>query len=326
MGAADRKKGGASDAFLGSSGGDGGGGGGGGGMGEQQGTSVLVWGRSGTGKNRIAEAVGFEVGKPLKLVNFASLYREAQSGGGGGGGSSGSGSGGMGNGIGGKNNSSTAATARAIFDDARLMQAALVLDRFDVRPFLLERDVLEPAAADLMYEIERFPGLVLLLVTAEVDLGDALHKLHPSFVQCLKFTVQVPMPGRRERAQLWRRSLPSRCPVAVSTKEFADLGSRFGSLSGGAINRAAFRAAAAVALLQPKPGEEGAETEEEKEGAVVAGSQGRKEKNPRSSKATTSAANTNTRCVTFADLEKAAEQESRKGEGEAARIHATQFL
>ena len=145
-------------------------------------------------------------------------------------------------------------------------------------------------------------------------------------MQCLKFTVQVPMPGRRERAQLWRRSLPSRCPVAVSTKEFADLGSRFGSLSGGAINRAAFRAAAAVALLQPTLREEGTETIEEKEGAVGVGGKGKKKKDPKTSKATKSAAKTNMRCVTFADLEKAAEQESRKGEGEAARIHATQFL
>ena len=152
-------------------------------------------------------------------------------------------------------------------------------------------------------------------IGAEVDLGDALHKLHPSFVQCLKFIVQVPMPGRRERAQLWRRSLPSRCPVAVSPEEFADLGSRFGSLSGGAINRAAFRAAAAVALLQPKPaGGEGGEEKEEKEGA--------KKKNPPKTKTPTATS----RCVTFADLEKAAEQESRKGEGEASRMYAAQFL
>jgi len=47
-------------------------------------------------------------------------------------------------------------------------QAVVVFDRFDVSPFAAERDVLGAAAADLLYHMERFPGMVVLLVSAEV--------------------------------------------------------------------------------------------------------------------------------------------------------------
>jgi hypothetical protein len=43
--------------------------------------------------------------------------------------------------------------AKAIFDDARLMQAVVVLDRFDVGPFALENDLLTPGATDFLYHM-----------------------------------------------------------------------------------------------------------------------------------------------------------------------------
>jgi SpoVK/Ycf46/Vps4 family AAA+-type ATPase len=41
----------------------------------RQGTTTLFWGPAGTGRSRAAEAVGFELGKPLKVVDFPQLRR-----------------------------------------------------------------------------------------------------------------------------------------------------------------------------------------------------------------------------------------------------------
>ncbi len=75
----------------------------------------------------------------------------------------------------------------------------------------------------------------------------AVHKLHPAFLRPLKFLIDVPLPARAERVELWRRALPPKCPTDVQPAQLADLGARF-RLSGGAIRRAAYRAAATAAL------------------------------------------------------------------------------
>lgn len=98
----------ASAAAAGGGGVGGGGGGVGGGMGDQQGATVMLWGAAGTGKSRMAEAIGFEVGRPLKVVNFQQAANSA--------GSSAKDDGGASDDGGG------ASGVRAIFDDARLMQ------------------------------------------------------------------------------------------------------------------------------------------------------------------------------------------------------------
>ena len=149
----------------------------------------------------------------------------------------------------------------------------------------LDKDVLYNEASNFLYHMERFPGTVLLLVSGEQQLGNVVHRLHPAFVSGLKFVIQVPRPSAGERERLWKRALPQKCPVRCSAQNFADLGSRF-ALTGGQINKAVYRAAAAVAL---RP-----------EGV--------------------------TRVVTFKDLESAAETEKAKGEGEASRLYAQQFL
>lgn len=123
-------------------GGGGGDGGFSGSMGDQQGTTVMLWGPSGVGKNRISEAIGFEIGKPLKLVNFSLAMserpkHEVQ------GSSSSSGSSGA-----------SQSSAKSIFDDARLMQAVVVLDRFNVGCFAIEKgDVLSDEAEDFLYHM-----------------------------------------------------------------------------------------------------------------------------------------------------------------------------
>ena len=46
----------------------------------RQGTTALFWGPSGTGRSRSAEAVGFELGKPLKVVDLPRLLSGRQGG------------------------------------------------------------------------------------------------------------------------------------------------------------------------------------------------------------------------------------------------------
>jgi SpoVK/Ycf46/Vps4 family AAA+-type ATPase len=45
-------------------------------MRDRQGTTALFWGPSGTGRSRAAEALGFELGKPLKVVDMPRLLVE----------------------------------------------------------------------------------------------------------------------------------------------------------------------------------------------------------------------------------------------------------
>lgn len=128
--------------------------------------------------------------------------------------------------------------------------------------------------------------MVILLVSADIHLSMAIHKLHPKFLNSLKFMIDIPMPSSKERIKLWKKALPKKCPIQVSDLEYIELGQRF-KLSGGSINKAAYRAAASVAL---KPIDD------------------------------------DTRKITFKDLEKAANMEKHKGEGEASRLYSQQFL
>ena len=79
-------------------------------------------------------------------------------------------------------------------------------------------------------------------------------------------------------------------PGQVTDAQFVELGNRF-KLSGGAINRAAYRAAACAAL-RPLAGQPGG----------------------------------GERVVNFADLERAAEVEKTKGEGDVTKSYQQQFL
>jgi AAA+ superfamily predicted ATPase len=40
---------------------------------DQQSTTVLLWGPSGTGKSATAEALGFEIGRPCKILSYSEL-------------------------------------------------------------------------------------------------------------------------------------------------------------------------------------------------------------------------------------------------------------
>jgi AAA+ superfamily predicted ATPase len=74
---------------------------------ERLGTACLFWGPHGTGKSAAAEAVGFELGRPLKVVNCAQLISRESS-------------------------TKTGSNITSTFKDSRLMDAVLVLEDFQV--------------------------------------------------------------------------------------------------------------------------------------------------------------------------------------------------
>ena len=81
----------------------------------RQGTTALFWGPAGTGRSRAAEAVGFELGKPLKVVDFPQLLMAAGS---------------QSVDRGSSGGSAASAAVKDVFKEARLMDAVLVLDGY----------------------------------------------------------------------------------------------------------------------------------------------------------------------------------------------------
>lgn len=221
----------------------------------QQATTALFWGPSGTGKSAAAEAIGFEVGRPLKVVSWTQLAERAV----GGGGLWFSGGGGL------VDDEGRDRGVRAVFDDARLMDAIVVIE--DVPPEVFALAGRPPAGMgvgmgggggvvgmvrDLFWHTARFPGTVILTVACPQPLTAARHALglDPLLLQRFRFVVEfASLQSHALRAQLWRRLLPAKVPLAADV-DLSALG-RF-ELTGGQISSAVFRAAAAAALRPVK--------------------------------------------------------------------------
>jgi hypothetical protein len=80
--------------------------------------------------------------------------------------------------------------------------------------------------AYLLQRIEDYPGLVVLATNLKANLDDA-------FLRRFQAVIPFPMPGRRERAALWRRALPEAAVLEEGVTVDA-LAERY-ELSGGAI-------------------------------------------------------------------------------------------
>ncbi|ETW00765.1 hypothetical protein H310_07306 [Aphanomyces invadans] len=191
----------------------------------QKGISVLLIGPSGVGKISAAKAIGFEVGRPLKLVHFAQLQCD-----------------------------SAADTRRALqstFDDARLMDAVLVLEGFEMFGMDAHGQVdadsprFRVEAQRLMDMVDTFPGIAILVATTTQSVTNLDHE----FSRRLKFLIEMRPPTPSLRTLLWRSFFPPTAPLAADV-DFDKLGMRF-ELSNDAMSNAVFRAAA-VAALRPE--------------------------------------------------------------------------
>jgi len=187
---------------------------------QRQTTTALFWGAAGTGRSAAAEALGFAFGKALKLVNFSEIAVEVKAG----------------------QRVGQVAPLEVTFEEARLADAALVFEGIRAEALCGSDNV----SQQLAFHIERFSGVVLLLVTSTEMFRQQL--LPPELSRLIKFFIVFDRPASEQRARIWRSALPDKTPVADNI-DFDELGRRF-EISADGIASAAFRAAATAVLRE----------------------------------------------------------------------------
>jgi len=188
---------------------------------DDQGLSCLFYGPPGTGKTLAAKAVGFETGKPLKIVNCAELVSKWVG--------------------------ETGKNIEAIFKEARTIDAILVFDEaeglFGARTSRGDSSTDKYANLDtglLLYHMERFPGIVILT-------SNMIENLDTAFFRRLRFVIFFPLPDTATREKLWKSHIPSATPVS-SDVDFKSLAQQYTKFAGGNIKNCCFKAAAFAAL------------------------------------------------------------------------------
>jgi SpoVK/Ycf46/Vps4 family AAA+-type ATPase len=184
------------------------------------GATALFYGPPGTGKSLAAEAVAYELGRPLRRVNAAQVTSKWVG--------------------------ETSQNLEAIFREARQHEAVLVFEEADA--LFAGRTPVGSATdryanldtAVLLREMERFPGVVILTSNLSDNIDEA-------FRRRLRFALAFPTPDREARVALWCRHLPARMPLApeVSCAALAAF-----PLTGAQIRNAVLKAAARAALRQ----------------------------------------------------------------------------
>ncbi|CEG40076.1 aaa domain containing protein [Plasmopara halstedii] len=200
---------------------------------QQKGVSVLICGPVGIGKLNAAKAIGFEIGRPLKVVGFGQLAADSAA--------------------------ETRKALRAVFDDARLMDAVLVLTGFEsfgshIEGGIIPLDSLESSprfrieVMRLLELMNTFPSTTILL--ANVERAAAASLVQSEFCRRLKFVVEMRNPNAKLREKLWRACFPPNAPLDMNKPiDFRRLAERY-DLSNTAISDAVFRAAASAALRE----------------------------------------------------------------------------
>ncbi|KAL3158744.1 hypothetical protein ABBQ32_011472 [Trebouxia sp. C0010 RCD-2024] len=188
--------------------------------GDLAGTVCLFTGEPGTGKTLAAEAVGFETGKPLKIVNCAGLVSKWVG--------------------------DTPKNIDALFQEARATDAVLCFDEaeglFGTRSSDMGSSTDRYAAMDvgvLLHHLETHIGIVVLITNKPEAIDTA-------FQRRIRFSMTVPMPDAALRAKLWRAAIPEQAPVAQDV-DWGALGQGY-QLPGGSIKQAVVRAATQAAL------------------------------------------------------------------------------
>ena len=183
------------------------------------GATAMLAGPPGTGKSMAAEAIAFELGRPVKRVNMAQVISKWV-------------------GEGSRN-------VELVFQSARQTNAVLVFDEADAL-FAARTNVASSTdryanleVAVLLREMERFPGVVLLTTNLRQNIDEA-------FIRRLRFVLELERPDPSAREQLWRKLLPNKLPQADDINLSA-LAQTF-DLVGGQIRNAVLKAASKAAL------------------------------------------------------------------------------
>ena len=187
-----------------------------------RGLAVLMHGKPGTGKSHAAEAIGYEVGKPLKVVNCGELLSKWVG--------------------------ESTKNIDALFEESKSIDAILLFDDCDG---LFGSRTSMGSSTDryanvdvgvLLYHIDRFPGIVIMTT-------NVIENLDKAFYRRFRYMLHFDSPTQSARAKLWKLLIPNETPV----KEPIDFNylSSF-DMCGGAIKNSIFRAAAKAAL-RPVP-------------------------------------------------------------------------
>jgi hypothetical protein len=150
------------------------------------GVTVLFAGGSGTGKTLAAEVVAGELGLDLFVIDLSQVVS--------------------------KYIGETEKNLRVVFDAAEQGGAVLLFD---------EADALFGKRSEVKDSHDRYANLEVsyLLMRMEAYRGLAVltsnmkQALDPAFMRRIRFVVDFPFPGERERAEIWRRVLPPQAPT-----------------------------------------------------------------------------------------------------------------
>lgn len=183
------------------------------------GMTALFHGPPGTGKSLAAEAVAFELGRPLRRINAARVVS-------------------MWVGEGAKR-------IEELFTEARSSDAVLVFDEADSL-FATRTGVTTSTdryanleVAILLREMERFPGVAILTT-------NCVENLDVAFRRRLRFVLEFPAPNPPAREALWRMHIPAEAPIAPDV-DLPRLAAEH-ELTGAQIRNVVIKAAALAAM------------------------------------------------------------------------------
>jgi len=137
----------------------------------QRGSIVIFHGDRGNGKTSAAQALGYELGKPLKEINTGEIFSRYVGG--------------------------SSKQMESIFKEAREMDAILVLAEAEVifGHKVYRSSQYSNELTSLLYHMERFPGIIILISTK-------LENIDLSLFNSLKFILEFSRPDKDMRKKI----------------------------------------------------------------------------------------------------------------------------
>ena len=182
-----------------------------------KGLATLFYGPYGTEKLQAAKAIGFELGRPLKVVHLSQVFGAQRT----------------------LNLAKGTSPLESVFDDAKLMDAVLVLEGLEVLRSVSSSSEEEegPDKMDLLHLvslIDRFTGVVILVATTPPTRSSSV-EWHGNLTRRLQSIVAFELPRANLRLRIWNAVFPAKAPREDSshsssghTWDFKNLADRFG--------------------------------------------------------------------------------------------------
>ena len=187
-------------------------------------TVALFYGPRGSGRHTAAEAIAFEIGRPIYDISCGEFVSQR---------------------LGRKKR------IDELFMDSKKVGAVLVLSDCDS---VFSNAVIGSGNSSnnaslivMMHAITRYKGMVIFI-------AENIESLSPSFLHFIEKRVEFKMPNESVRKTMWERLIPEKTPVA-SDVDYAALAKAFPSFTGGNIASAIVRASEKEALNGEEKGE-----------------------------------------------------------------------